>query len=93
MTAMASAATEAPLEISRARSAAPERVLCAGAPATSQQYPLKMASEGVKAIVDVVRNNAKVSGYHDTGVNLITAKPMKGVPSKNVKYGLANCWG
>jgi fructose transport system substrate-binding protein len=61
--------------------------------ATSQQYPLKMASEGVKAIVDVVRNKAKVSGYHDTGVNLITAKPMKGVPSKDVKYGLANCWG
>src|SRR4051812_21458883 len=61
--------------------------------ATSQQYPLKMASEGVEAIVDVVRNSKKVSGYHDTGVNLITAKPMKGVPSKDLKYGLANCWG
>jgi fructose transport system substrate-binding protein len=61
--------------------------------ATSQQYPLKMASEGVQAVVDSVRNNAKVSGYHDTGVNLITAKPMKGVPSKDVKFGLANCWG
>jgi fructose transport system substrate-binding protein len=61
--------------------------------ATSQQYPLKMASEGVSAIVGVVRNNKKVSGYHDTGVNLITAKPMSGVPSKSVKFGLANCWG
>jgi fructose transport system substrate-binding protein len=61
--------------------------------ATSQQYPLKMASEGVQAVVDSVRNKAKVSGYHDTGVNLITAKPMKGVPSKDVKFGLANCWG
>jgi fructose transport system substrate-binding protein len=47
----------------------------------------------VQSIVNVVRNNAKVSGYHDTGVNLITAKPMPGVPSKNVKFGLANCWG
>jgi fructose transport system substrate-binding protein len=61
--------------------------------ATSQQYPLKMASEGVNAIVDVVRKKQKVSGYHDTGVNLITAKPMSGVPSKSVKFGLANCWG
>jgi fructose transport system substrate-binding protein len=61
--------------------------------ATSQQYPIKMASEGVEAVVDSVRNNAQVSGYHDTGVNLITAKPMKGVPSKDVKFGLANCWG
>jgi fructose transport system substrate-binding protein len=61
--------------------------------ATSQQYPLKMASEGVQAIVDVVNGKGKVSGYHDTGVNLITAKPMSGVPSKDVKFGLANCWG
>ena len=61
--------------------------------ATSQQYPLKMASEGVNAIVGVVRKNEKVSGYHDTGVNLITAKPMSGVPSKSVQFGLANCWG
>jgi fructose transport system substrate-binding protein len=61
--------------------------------ATSQQYPLKMASEGVQAIVDSVNNKGKVSGYHDTGVNLITAKPMSGVPSKDVKFGLANCWG
>jgi fructose transport system substrate-binding protein len=61
--------------------------------ATSQQYPLKMASEGVKAIVDTVKSGTKVSGYHDTGVNLITAKAESGVPSKDVKFGLANCWG
>jgi fructose transport system substrate-binding protein len=61
--------------------------------ATSQQYPLKMASEGVDAIVAATKDGKKVSGYHDTGVNLITAKPMPGVPSKDVKFGLANCWG
>ena len=61
--------------------------------ATSQQYPLKMASEGVQAIVDSVRASKKVSGYHDTGVNLITAKPESGVPSKDVQFGLQNCWG
>ena len=61
--------------------------------ATSQQYPLKMASEGVHAIVDSVNGKGNVSGYHDTGVNLITGKPMDGVQSKDVKFGLANCWG
>jgi fructose transport system substrate-binding protein len=61
--------------------------------ATSQQYPLKMASEGVDAIVAAAKGGKEVSGYHDTGVNLISAKPMPGVPSKDVKFGLANCWG
>src|SRR3954453_5829544 len=61
--------------------------------APSQQYPLKMASEGVSAIVAATKDKKKVSGYHDTGVNLITAKPMPGVPSKDVKFGLQNCWG
>jgi fructose transport system substrate-binding protein len=61
--------------------------------ATSQQYPLKMASEGVDAIVAATKDGKKVSGYHDTGVNLITAKPMDGVQAKDVKFGLDNCWG
>jgi fructose transport system substrate-binding protein len=61
--------------------------------ATSQQYPLKMASLGVAAVVKYAKTGKKASGYTDTGVNLIAAKAVKGVPSKNVKYGLANCWG
>jgi fructose transport system substrate-binding protein len=61
--------------------------------ATSQQYPLKMAALGVKAGVDFAKTGKKVSGYVDTGVNLITAKPIKGVASKSVAFGLANCWG
>jgi fructose transport system substrate-binding protein len=61
--------------------------------ATSQQYPLKMASQGVQAIVDAVKNDKKVSGYHDTGVNLIAQKSVSGVPSKDVQFGLDNCWG
>jgi fructose transport system substrate-binding protein len=61
--------------------------------ATSQQYPLKMASRGVQAVVNYAKTGKKVSGYTDTGVNLITAKPVKGVPSKSVAFGLANCWG
>src|ERR671937_971226 len=61
--------------------------------ATSQQYPLLMASRGVDAVVRYAETGKKVRGYTDTGVNLITAKPLKGVPSKSVAYGLKNCWG
>jgi fructose transport system substrate-binding protein len=61
--------------------------------ATSQQYPLKMASLGVSTVVDHAKGGAKPSGYTDTGVTLITGKPATGVESKDVQYGLANCWG
>ena len=61
--------------------------------ATSQQYPLLMASLGVAAVVKYAKTGKKVSGYTDTGVNLIAKKPAKGVRSKSVAYGLANCWG
>ena len=61
--------------------------------ATSQQYPLKMASRGVTAVVNYAKTGKKVSGYTDTGVNLITKKPVAGVPSKSLAFGLANCWG
>jgi fructose transport system substrate-binding protein len=61
--------------------------------ATSQQYPLKMAALGVEKIAAAARGGAKPSGYTDTGVNLITADPIKGVPSKDAAYGEKNCWG
>src|SRR3954465_8365473 len=61
--------------------------------ATSQQYPLKMAALGVEKGAAAARGGAKPSGYTDTGVTLITGDPMKGVPSKDVAYGEANCWG
>ncbi|TML86982.1 MAG: sugar ABC transporter substrate-binding protein [Actinobacteria bacterium] len=61
--------------------------------ATSQQYPLLMASRGVAAVVHYAKTGKKVSGYTDTGVNLIAKVPAPGVPSKSVAYGLAHCWG
>ncbi|CAG9260636.1 sugar ABC transporter substrate-binding protein [Paraburkholderia caribensis] len=61
--------------------------------ATSQQYPLKMAELGVQAGVEYAKTGKKVSGYHDTGVTLITDKPQGGVDSKDTKFGLDNCWG
>jgi fructose transport system substrate-binding protein len=61
--------------------------------ATSQQYPLKMAAEGVKAVVTYAKDGKKVSGYTDTGVTLVTDKAQDGVASKDTAYGLENCWG
>jgi fructose transport system substrate-binding protein len=61
--------------------------------ATSQQYPLLMASKGVTAVVNYAKTGKKVSGYTDTGVNLIAGKAVAGVSSKTVAYGLKNCWG
>ena len=61
--------------------------------ATSQQYPLKMASLGVQAVSDFAKNGTKASGYTDTGVTLITDKAQSGVDSKDTTFGLANCWG
>jgi fructose transport system substrate-binding protein len=61
--------------------------------ATSQQYPLKMASMGVAAGVDYAKTGKKASGYVDTGVTLIANKAVAGVDSKDVKTGTALCWG
>jgi len=61
--------------------------------ATSQQYPLKMASMGVEAGVEYAKTGKKASGYTDTGVTLIAAKPVAGVESKDVKTGMDLCWG
>jgi fructose transport system substrate-binding protein len=61
--------------------------------ATSQQYPLKMGQMGVAAGVEYAKTGKKPSGYTDTGVTLVAAKPIAGVDSKDVKFGTANCWG
>jgi fructose transport system substrate-binding protein len=66
--------------------------------ATSQQYPLKMAQEGVDAVAAFAKNGSKpeaTSGkqFTDTGVTLITDQPQPGVPSENTEFGRANCWG
>ena len=61
--------------------------------ATSQQYPLRMASLGVAAVVKYAKTGTKAKGYTDTGLNLIAKTPKAGVPSKGVAYGLKNCWG
>jgi fructose transport system substrate-binding protein len=61
--------------------------------ATSQQYPGKMASQGVDAVVEYAKSGKKPSGYTDTGVTLITDDPQDGVDSKDSTFGTENCWG
>lgn len=61
--------------------------------ADSQQYPLKMASLGVDAVMNFAKTGKKPSGYTDTGVSLIVATPAAGVDSKDAAYGQSNCWG
>jgi fructose transport system substrate-binding protein len=66
--------------------------------ATSQQYPLKMAEMGVEAISEFAKTDAKPEptagkDFVDTGVTLITDKPVDGVESKDTTFGLENCWG
>jgi fructose transport system substrate-binding protein len=66
--------------------------------ATSQQYPLLMASmgiEAIKAFADSGKKPEKTPGldFFNTGVTLITDKPVDGVPSIDTKEGLAKCWG
>ena len=61
--------------------------------ATAQQYPVKMAELGVAAGVEFIRTAKKPSGYTDTGVALIAARPMAGVESVTVDAGLRQCFG
>ena len=66
--------------------------------ATSQQYPAKMVELGVKAIIDIVKNNKKPEvtpglDFFDTGVTLIANEPVEGVESKDPQFGLDNAWG
>ncbi len=66
--------------------------------ATSQQYPLLMASMGIEAIkkfADTGEKPAATEGktFFDTGATLITDKPAAGVESIDTKEGMAKCWG
>ena len=66
--------------------------------ATSQQYPLLMASmgiEAIKAFADTGKKPEKTPGldFFNTGVTLITDHPVDGVPSIDTKEGLDRCWG
>jgi fructose transport system substrate-binding protein len=60
--------------------------------ATSQQYPLLMAADGVEAVDQYIKTGKKPQSK-DTGEKLVTDKPVPGVPSISVEEGLKLCWG
>ena len=66
--------------------------------ATSMQFPLLMASMGVEAIVEFAKSGKKPEttpglDFFNTGVELITDKPVDGLPSITSADGLGKCWG
>jgi len=66
--------------------------------ATSQQYPLLMASLGVEAIAAWAKDGTKPENtpgksFFDTGVSLVTDQPVDGVESISVAEGTDRCWG
>ena len=66
--------------------------------ATSQQYPLLMASLGVEAIAAWAADGTKPENtpgkaFFDTGVSLVTDQPVDGVESISVQEGMDRCWG
>jgi fructose transport system substrate-binding protein len=60
--------------------------------ATSQQYPLLMAADGVQAAISSGYCGKKPTSM-DTGETLVTDHPVPGVPSISVEEGLKKCWG
>lgn len=66
--------------------------------ATSQQYPLLMASKGIEAIAAYAKDGSKPAAseglsFFNTGVNLVTDQPVDGVPSIDSAKGTELCWG
>jgi fructose transport system substrate-binding protein len=66
--------------------------------ATSMQFPLRMASFGVEAIVKYAQTGVKPGAtpgldFYNTGVQLITNQKVSGVDSTPAKEGLDLCWG
>ena len=66
--------------------------------ATAQQYPLKMATLGMEAIAKIARGGEKPKtsaglDFYNTGVALVTDKPVSGVESIDSTKGSSLCWG
>jgi fructose transport system substrate-binding protein len=66
--------------------------------ATSMQFPLLMAAIGVEAVAEFAKSGKKPEptpglAFFDTGVSLITDKPVDGVESITSAEGLKKCWG
>ena len=60
--------------------------------ATSQQYPLLMAADGVEAVAEYIKSGKKPESK-DTGEKLVTDHPVSGVPSITSAEAMKICWG
>ena len=66
--------------------------------ATSMQFPLLMASLGVDAVQKFAATGEKPAptpglDFFNTGVELVTDKPVPGIPSITSEEALKKCWG
>lgn len=61
--------------------------------ATVMQFPVRMADRGVTAVVEFAKSGKKPSGFTDTGTELITDQPVRGLASHDTDWGLQRCWG
>jgi fructose transport system substrate-binding protein len=66
--------------------------------ATAQQYPLLMASMGVEAVAKFAKSGEKPKptpglDFFNTGVALVTDKPVEGIESITSDQALKKCWG
>lgn len=66
--------------------------------ATSMQFPVKMAADGVGAVAAYVKDGSKPSAspgrdFINTGTTLVTDAPAPGVDSEKSAWGKAHCWG
>ncbi|MFF9806547.1 substrate-binding domain-containing protein [Streptomyces coeruleorubidus] len=61
--------------------------------ATVMQFPVRMAEQGVAAVTEFAESGKMPSGFTDTGTELITDKPVRGLKSHDTDWGLQRCWG
>ncbi len=61
--------------------------------ATAQQFPGRMGEAGVAAAATWLRQGQRPEPLLNTGVSLVVARPLNGVPSIDLQAGLAACWG
>jgi len=66
--------------------------------ATSQQYPMLMAAMGLEAVVKYIETGEKPArseglDFFNTGVKLVTDKPVEGIESISSEEALKICWG
>lgn len=62
--------------------------------ATAMQFPSRMGEYAVDAIAEYLKSGTKPkAGVNDSGVVLITDKPVEGIESETSAWGLENCWG